>query len=131
VPNDRAGFTIRCSGCDAEFQAPAPEPDEASARAAYAVQSNTEGDDPAGAIHDFVTHVTTKAAKQLRRKPYVRKRFPVDLLVGVLLFACALGIFLFVRLREGGMMNTLINGILLPMIFVIAGGFCLLSWWRK
>src|ERR1700693_4093689 len=118
LPNDRAGSRIRCSGCNAEWQAPQAEVDEPNGEPAYSLKTNEERHAPAGIIQDYVADLTRKAAKQQKRKPYIRKRFPVNLLAGLLLFACALGIFLFVVLGQRGMMNTLINGILLPMVFV-------------
>jgi hypothetical protein len=128
VPNDRAGCRIRCSGCDAELEAPQPEPDTSSPEQAYTVKKIEERLDPPSDFQEHVEDLTRKSAKRRRRKPYHRKRYPVDLIAGLLLFACAFGIFLFVVLSEGGMMNTLINGILLPMIFIIAGTLCILSW---
>jgi hypothetical protein len=130
VPNDRAGCRIRCSGCDAELQAPEPEPDELSGEPAYALKTNEDRHERPSDIHAYVENLTSKATEKHERKPYSRNRRPVGLVAGLLLFACAFGIFLFVVLGEGGMMNTLINGILLPMIFIIAGTVCILSWWK-
>jgi hypothetical protein len=125
VPNDRAGSRIRCSGCNAELQTPDPESDESGGDPAYTVKTDKEGHDAAGLIQDYVEDLTRKAAKQRKQKPYRRDHFPVSFMVGLLLYACALGIFLFVLLGQGGMMNTLINGILLPMIFIIVGSICI------
>src|ERR1700736_1713063 len=86
VPNDRAGCRIRCSGCDAELQAPGPEPDEPSGEPAYTLKPNEERHDPPSGIQDYVENLTRKAAQQQKRKPYSRDRFPVDLLAGLLLF---------------------------------------------
>jgi hypothetical protein len=128
VPNDRAGCLIRCTGCDAELQTPEPDPDDPSGDPAYTLKTNEECHDPPSGTQDYVENLTRKAAKKRKEKPYIRKRPPVDLIAGLLLFACALGIFLFVVLGEGGMMNGLVNGILLPMIFIIAGTLCIVSW---
>jgi hypothetical protein len=130
LPNDRAGSQVRCPSCGAELQAPEVEMDELGGAQAFALKSGDEQRDPGGGIQDYVERLTRKAAKKQRQKPYKRKRFPVDLIAGLVMFAGALGLFLFVLLSEGGMMNTLINGILLPMIFIIIGIFCILNWMK-
>jgi hypothetical protein len=128
LTNDRAGCRIRCSGCDAELQA--PDQEEPSGEPAYTVKTNEERDGSPSNDQEYVEHLTKKAAKEQKRKPSSRNRFPVDLIAGLLLFACGIGISLFVILGEGGMMNTLVNGFLCPMIFIITGAACILSWWK-
>ena len=129
VPNDRAGGRVRCSGCDAELQAPDPELEEAGEQA-YTFKTDEERLDSPNNDRDYVEHLTRKAAVEQKRKPYVRSRFPVDLLAGLLLFACGIGISLFVIFGEGGAMNILVNGFLIPMIFILIGAGCILSWLR-
>jgi hypothetical protein len=126
VPNDRAGCRVRCSGCGAELKAPEREPEEPGGEP-YTLKTNEERPDPPRIVQDYVDHLTRKAAVEQERKPYIRTRFPVDLIAGLLLFAIGFGIFLFV-LREGGSMNLLVNGFLIPMIFILAGVGCILSW---
>jgi hypothetical protein len=128
VPNDRAGGRVRCYGCDAELQAPEPEPEEAGEQA-YTLKTKEERLDSPSNDRDYVEHLTRRAAveQQRKRKPYVRSRFPVDLLAGLLFFAVGIGISLFVVL-EGGAMNMLVNGFLIPMIFILIGAGCILSW---
>jgi uncharacterized Zn finger protein (UPF0148 family) len=124
LPNDRAGGRVRCHGCDAELQAPQPEPEEAGEQA-YTLKTMEVS--PSN-DQDYVDHLTRRAAVQQERKPYIRSRFPVDLLAGLLSFAFGIGTSLFVILGEGGMMNILVNGFLIPMIFIIIGAGCILSW---
>ena len=112
----------------AELQAPAEE--EASGEPAYTLKTNEERHDSPSNDQEYVEHLTKKAAKEQKRKPASRNRFPVDLLAGLVLFASGIGISLFVILGEGGMMNTLVNGFLCPMIFIITGAACILSWWK-
>ena len=126
VLNDRAGGRVRCYGCDAELQAPEAEPEEPGGE--YTLKSNEERHDSPSNDQDYVEHLTRKAAVEQERKPYIRKRFPVDLLAGLVLFAIGIGISLFVILGEGGNMNILVNGFLIPMIFIIIGAGCILSW---
>jgi hypothetical protein len=128
VPNDRAGGRVRCDGCDAELQAPDPEPEE-DGEEPYAVKTREERRDPPNNDRDYVDHLTRRAAVERKQKPYTRRRFPVDLIAGLVLFACGIGISLFVFL-EGGSMNMLVNGFLIPMIFIIIGVGCILSWLR-
>ena len=128
VPNDRAGGRVRCSGCDAELQAPEPEPDEPGADPAYTLATTEASHDSPSFVRDYVDHLTRKAAVELERKPFIRARFPVDLIAGLLFFAIGLGISLFVIFGEGGNMNILVNGFLIPMVFIITGAGCILSW---
>jgi hypothetical protein len=128
VPEDRAGGRIRCSGCDAEVQAPEPEPDQPGGELAYTIKTTDERPDSPSNVQDYVDYLARNAAVERKRKPYIRSRFPVDLLAGLLLIACGFGIFLFVILGEAGMMHILVFGFLLPMVFIIAGAGCILSW---
>jgi hypothetical protein len=127
VPNDRAGGRIRCSGCDTELQIPEPDADEPGGDPAYTLQTNQKAPDSTSNDRDYVDYLARKAAIEQERKPYIRSRFPVDLLAGLIFFTIGIGISLFVIL-EGGAMNMLVNGFLIPMIFFITGAGCILSW---
>jgi hypothetical protein len=127
VPDDHAGSRIRCSGCDADLQAPEPDPEVPSGEPAFTLKANEKRPDSTSNDQDYVDYLTRKAAVELERKPFIRTRFPVDLLAGLIFFTIGLGISLFVIL-EGGAMNMLVNGFLIPMIFFITGAGCILSW---
>ena len=121
LTNDRARpprplLRVRCGVASS---LPRKKPAE---RPAYTLKTNEERHDSPSNDQEYVEHLTKKAAKEQKRKPASRNRFPVDLLAGLVLFASGIGISLFVILGEGGMMNTLVNGFLCPMIFIITGG---------
>jgi hypothetical protein len=129
--NDRAGSRVRCSACDQELQA--PEAEEPDGELAYTL--NEKGQESPSNDQAYVENVTRKAAKERKRKPPSRNRFPVDLIAGLLLVACGIGFSLFVifgggGLFQAGLMNAFVCGLLFPLIFIITGAMCIVSWWK-
>jgi len=78
----------------------------------------------------IVAELEKKAQEEADRKPYIRRRIPIDLIGGIALVGSGLVLMLKALLGggAGGMFVTLINGILFPMILILLGAMCLVSW---
>jgi hypothetical protein len=79
-------------------------------------------------VQEYVQSLEKRARKERKKKPYNRKRFPVDLVAGIILIGIGCMLLLFAFSGEGGMMSALVNYILPASILFMIGAICIRFW---
>lgn len=90
----------------------------------YKVEATPQDHSPH--LLDYVRTLEEQARKERKKKPYHRRRFPVNLVAGLVLILCGLLILLNAFRVTEGMMSSLINGLLPACIFFLLGAACLI-----
>jgi hypothetical protein len=94
----------------------------------YEVHTPLEKSRQSAEVQEYVQSLEKEARKEQQRQPYHRKRFPVDLIVGLILIGGGMLVFVNVFRGEGGLMSSLINGIFPALLLVLIGAVCLRFW---
>jgi len=72
-----------------------------------------------------------RARKERRQKPYRRRRFPVDLLAGVILLIGGILLVWSALTSERGIMDMFVNALLPALMLFMLGALCLLFWGKN
>jgi hypothetical protein len=94
----------------------------------YEVRTPAEKLHQSPEVREYVQALEQQARRELSREPYHRGRFPVDLFAGLFLIGGGVLILVNVFGGGGGLMSSLINGILPAFGLFIIGALCIIFW---
>jgi hypothetical protein len=94
----------------------------------YAVHTPETRSHQSKEIQEYVQSLEAHARKEQAKQPYHRRRFPIDLLVGLILVCCGCWLLITAFSGEGGLMSTLVNTIFPAFVLILIGAVCLIFW---
>jgi hypothetical protein len=117
-----AGSVVHCPVCALAFgetdQDVAPLPD-------YEMHPQEGPAHQTIEVQDYVKGLEKRARQERKREPYRRRRFPVELVTGLLLMGCGVRLMVTALTGAGGLFTTFINVVLPSFILFLAGVLCL------
>jgi hypothetical protein len=120
-----AGCTIHCPECGGALgDAGQLEADQTK----YAVHTPETRSHQSKEVQEYVQSLEAHARKEQAKQPYRRRRFPVDLVVGLTLAGCGCWLLVSAFMGEGGLMSTLVNTIFPAFVLLLIGAVCLIFW---
>ena len=121
VPSTLAGCKVRCHRCDGVVHVPglADEDENETGKPKFDVLTGVHHPQRSQEVQHYVDALMERAKKESERKPYNRKRFPVDLIVGVVGSIGGLPLLC----SGAGVLIQLLGGFLL-----LLGAASLMSW---
>ena|SRR5438105_1782516 len=125
VKNSFARSRIRCPACKKTLRLPREEKEP---QEEYKVRSRDERSSQSKDVQDYVQTLEKEARIEQGRKPYHRGRRPAGLVGGLVLLTGGFVLAAYVFTRGGGLMTTFLLGTLLPVMLILSGVACLLSW---
>jgi hypothetical protein len=123
VKNSVAGSRVRCPACKKALRVPSEEKESRAESKAQDERSSQSKD-----VQDYVQSLENQARIEQGRKPYHRGRRPAGLVVGLMLLTGGFSLAGYVFTRGGGLMTTFLLGTLVPVMLILSGVACLLSW---
>jgi hypothetical protein len=94
----------------------------------YKVDGLEQKPQPHKDVHEYVQALEKRARKDRKKKPYRRKRFPIDLVAGIILIGIGFIFLLGAFSGDNGPMSSLINHIVPACILFMVGAICIRFW---
>ncbi len=91
----------------------------------YDVSNPNENPIKSDGIRQYVGYLEKRVRIEKRQEPYERRRFPVDLVAGIVLVSLGLLLLASAFLTEGGIMSALIFKVLGSFLLMLLGFLCL------
>jgi hypothetical protein len=125
VPADEAGASLH-THCPRCARALDPDSQEAAPPREYKVDAQAEPAHQSANVQEYVQSLEKRARQDRKRKPYHRSRVPVGFITGLVLIGGGVAMLLNAFLGDGGYMSSLVNGVFLSAVFILAGVCCLI-----